>query len=64
MSVTEDLLGKAYVMVGIQLYYCDTQIVTVWFVRETKAGDGHIFAILGSKCCHLTLEKNLAWGIL
>lgn len=57
--MTEDLLGKVYVMVGVQLYYGDMQIATVWFVRETNAGDGHIFAILRSKWHHLTPEKNL-----
>lgn len=64
VSVTEDWLGKVYVMVGIQLYYCDMQVATVWFVRESNAGDGCIFAILHSKLCHLTLEKKLIWGIL
>lgn len=62
VSVTEDLLGKVYVRVWIQLYYCDMQIATAWFVRETKAGDDCIFAILGSKRCHLTLEKKTCLG--
>lgn len=38
LCLSEDLLGKAYVMVGIWLYYWDVQIAAVWFVREMKVG--------------------------
>lgn len=41
------------------LWYANSYL---WFVRETKAGDGHFFSILDSKWAHLALEKNLWFG--
>lgn len=41
------------------LWYANSYL---WFVRETKAGDGHFFSILDSKWGHLALEKKLWFG--
>lgn len=50
-------------MVGIQIYCCDMQVAVEWFVRETKAGDGHIFSVLCSKeyYYHLRKKKKKKW---
>lgn len=45
-------------MVGIQIYCCDMQVAVEWFVRETKAGDGHIFSVLCSKEYYYHLRKK------
>lgn len=78
LSMTEGLLGKFNVMVGIQIYCCEVQVATVWFVREIKQNMAFFVcllvcfgfyvclfvATLGSKWYHHHLEKKCLLNLI